>query len=648
MAKQVKVPDGATQHLIRQAYEAGGEYQWAREAWKNSQESNASRIEFGIETQAAAKSGVLRRVILDNGDGMARDVMPEFLTTFGGGGKTIGLGENFGQGFKSSVLPWNPYGVVVISYTEDSPDGAMLWIERDRRGDYVLKEFVDEDGSWDDVVPPYFDEEHGCDWAKIRPDWMTTGTIIVLLGASRDSSTVDGDPDKKETLRGVVRYLNERLLSIPAGPRGPIDTKVTYLETVKSRTRRETQDKTIELPDGTTVALHQRKVSGLEHYIPDQALRGSVVVDRHGTRVDWYYVPEPEAAVGGSADYITQRPVVTVAYKGEAYHTDSGKYRFRRFGVSDELVRRTWLIIHPPVYKESHPTNWGVLPQASRNMLISKGGGALPWDEWGDAFYANFPPELADARDRARQSEGIADTASMAKNLGRILDQYNHRFAASRVLASSRGKVQGTPLDADAVDDTKGPEQGQVRGRGPRSAEQGSSGNGARPIAPGANGTARGVSGTIKSGFPAYQWKAFDEDEAKYLARYDEKDRLPVDDGTEYRGVVWLNIAHPVFATILDYWTKEHAPMEDEAQVMEVVKGVYGEEAVARVLHVQRLNGTTVAQGEDGKPIVMGKHDVASLLTPEVMTGGLLGLVNVEQRISKRLSARFGRRGRSV
>ncbi|WP_143132643.1 hypothetical protein [Amycolatopsis rubida] len=107
MARRVTVPESGAKELIRQAYEAGGPYQWTREAWRNAEECGASRIFFGLERQAAESKGNLRMMISDNGSGMEPDEMRIFMTSFGGGGKPIGIDGNFGQGFKSSVLPWN-------------------------------------------------------------------------------------------------------------------------------------------------------------------------------------------------------------------------------------------------------------------------------------------------------------------------------------------------------------------------------------------------------------------------------------------------------------------------------------------------------------------------------------------------------------
>ncbi|GAA3597918.1 hypothetical protein [Kribbella ginsengisoli] len=648
MPRYVHVPTEATPHLIRQAYEAGGPYQWAREAWRNSEESGASTIFFGIEEQAAADLGVLRRTIMDDGSGMAPDDLRTFLTTFGGGGKPIGVDGNFGQGFKSSVLPWNPYGVVVISYSDDQPDGAMLWIYRDSQGNYALKEWsvYDEDDEYvgqTDVVVPFDDPDHGCDWGAIRPSWLKTGTIMVLLGMTFDSDTWmgDQDPSRTEGVDGLVRYLNGRLLTVPERAGKPIETTVVDLYRKGPTDRRDTKDKTVTLPSGDAMVWRPRRVYGLRHYIPKTAVTGTVQLDPHGTTAEWFYVPEPDSPVAGGQDYITQRPVITVDYQGEAYHSDTTKGRYRQFGITDEIMGRTWLILHPPVYSDSKPTDWGVLTQASRHILISKGGLELPWEDWGDAFYASFPEKLAQARDDARAKTSTASDPNMSKHLARILDRLNPRFKASRVLSSAAGRLLGHPTGQMAGSPAR---KGGERGKGP--ARGGGSGGttGTRHIlAPAASGGMTGTSQTVKAGYPAFDWKNFDADEAKHLAMFDRNDSLTVD-GFKSNGVVWLNSKHPVFLQEFSYWADQVWPKADPAKVTELVKRVYGEEAVAHVVHAQRLNGLVVAKGDDGAPVLLGREDVEDLLAHTPLSAALLGLVNVEQRILTQGGGLFGSR----
>src|SRR4051795_2507453 len=134
-------------HFVNRMFEACGNYQWAREFLKNSSEADATKVEFGIEWQAVEKEGVYRRTIADNGIGMARDELLKFFSTLGEGAKRIGgIHDNFGVGAKIASLPWNPEGVVVISYKHGK--GSMIQIELDpETAEYQLVEYQSERGT---------------------------------------------------------------------------------------------------------------------------------------------------------------------------------------------------------------------------------------------------------------------------------------------------------------------------------------------------------------------------------------------------------------------------------------------------------------------------------------------------------------------
>ena len=70
-----------------------------------------------------------------------------YLNTFGGGGKPIGdAHENFGVGSKTSTLPWNRAGVVVVSWTPQDPEGSLVWLLRDPvSGEYGARKFEVDD-----------------------------------------------------------------------------------------------------------------------------------------------------------------------------------------------------------------------------------------------------------------------------------------------------------------------------------------------------------------------------------------------------------------------------------------------------------------------------------------------------------------------
>src|SRR5262245_34374138 len=143
----MKVNIVGASNFVNRMFEACGNYQWAREFLKNSLEANASRVEFGIEWQAVEKFGVYRRTIIDDGEGMDRDELLKFFSILGEGAKKIGgIHDNFGVGAKIASLPWNPEGVVVISYKDGR--ASMIQIQLDVDGaEYELCEFRSENGS---------------------------------------------------------------------------------------------------------------------------------------------------------------------------------------------------------------------------------------------------------------------------------------------------------------------------------------------------------------------------------------------------------------------------------------------------------------------------------------------------------------------
>jgi hypothetical protein len=145
----------------------------------------------------------------------------------------------------------------------------------------------------------------------------------------------------------------------------------------------------------------------------------------------------------------------------------------------------------------------------------------------------------------------------------------------------------------------------------------------------------------VRAGYPGYTWDTFSDDEAIYLARFDEKDTITEGDITFY-GVVHLNDRHPVFAEEFRHWSQDVWPKADSRKVVELVQRIYGEEAVAHVVHARRLSGTTVATGANG-PVVIGKGDVEKLLSIPALSSAMLGLVNVEQRILTAGGGQFGK-----
>ena len=351
-----------TQHLIERTYREGGAHQWVREVLINAFEAEATRVEFGVEWQAVEEHGVYRRVIADDGCGMGADELEEFFNTFGGGGKPIGgVHENFGVGSKTSLLPWNKYGMVVVSWVDG--EASMIWVQQDQRtGEYGLRVMGAEDPETEEVTletvyAPFYDEEHGCDWEAIKPDFIDDhGTVIVLLGNDPRDDTILGDPGRDEgDIKGLSSYLNRRLWEIPSG----VDVRVDELRT-NDRTkwpRSEEEGHGAQSKTSYDRRTNSRTILGARHFItyPSGTPKGGklgasgTVTLSDRTEVDWFLWEgdrpnvQSYAAIGG---------YIAALYKNELYDFTSHLSTYRSFGVSESARRRS------SIGRRSTPTTW--------------------------------------------------------------------------------------------------------------------------------------------------------------------------------------------------------------------------------------------------------------------------------------------------
>ena len=383
------------QHHVARVYREGGEYQWVREALTNSLEANAKRIEFGIEWQAVHEVGVYRRLLADDGDGMTPEELVGFFNVWGGGGKPIGgLHENFGIGAKSSLLPWNRHGLVVISWVDG--DGSMIWLMTDPvSGEYGLRNFeaIDPDTGVEqivDVVEPFQDDEHGCDWVAVKPEWIEDhGTVIVLLGDDANADTVTGDPNRpsESDLKGISTYLNRRLWTMPDG----VQVTVDELRSEDPKTW-PVSEEMAHVTGGADRRTNRRKIEGAKYYVeyPVASFKkgkleasGTVEVSDH-TKIDWFLWGGDRP---GIQSYAAQGGYIAALYNNELYDVTNHHATYRSFGVLETAVRaKLWLVLRPPIFDENNGRH-GVYPRGDRSSLLimggSRAGDPLPINGWG-------------------------------------------------------------------------------------------------------------------------------------------------------------------------------------------------------------------------------------------------------------------------
>jgi len=354
----MKVEITGASNFVNRMFEACGNYQWARECLKNALEAGAARVEFGVEWQAVQKHGVYRRTAADDGAGMDRQELLRFFSTLGDGAKAIGgVHDNFGVGAKVSTLPWNPAGVVVISYKDGR--GSMIWMRLDpEAADYELAEFETANGRACVIEPDVID---GIDWAAVGPGWLKEhGTVIVLLGSGEHPDTVLGNPGAEESRgKGLSGYLDTRFWNL-----GGADVRVVELPGRKKERwpRGAEETDAARRLDVPTILGARRHLSRGKTSSGRESARGRVKLASGRVTARWYLRPVVADAKKGG--------YVAVMYKGELFHVTADKGVFRALGVVESAVQQNLTVVLEPALYRPDDGEWGVHPDQSRNRLL--------------------------------------------------------------------------------------------------------------------------------------------------------------------------------------------------------------------------------------------------------------------------------------
>lgn len=624
------------QHHVARVYREGGPYQWVRESLMNALEADATRVEFGIEWQAAESQGVYRRLIADDGIGMTPEQLVRFFNTWGGGGKPIGgMHENFGIGAKSSLLPWNKYGLVVISWAMG--EASMIWVMADpKTGEYGLRNFEalndQNEVQITDVVAPFPDEEHGLDWAQVKPDWIKDhGTVVVLLGDTPTEHTMQGDPNRpiESSLTGVAGYLNKRYWEIPEG------VHVT-VEELRHNDPAEWPKSRAEASGHAGRRTHRRKIEGAKYFIeyPPKIFkkgqlksRGTVDIG-HGTHIDWFLWEGNRPQV---QSYAAQSGYIGALYKNELYDITSHHSTYRSFGVLESSVRsRLWLIMRPPTVDDNH--RYGVYPRGDRNSLLISSldnvGEPLPINDWGARFAEQMPEQIREAIREARA--GGVGTINDNTWRERLIERFGSRWRIFKLRSTEAGEFtldpaqpgskprEVTPVPAAEADGTEGSETPEPHEKITGLAGQTNTGS-----QPGPKVASRH---RVGGGIPTWTAvRAADLGEGMLAAWAPNHPDYP-------EGAVLINIDHPVLEEEISYWQGQYPEHVAEAVAAEVI-ACYGEVAVAKVAHSEHLKSML--------PSSVVEDDLRSEAS---LTMSLLGLIGEEAVIAPRVSGKFGRK----
>lgn len=621
----MKIDITGASNFVNRMFEACGSFQWAREFLKNAQEADAKRVEFGIEWQAVEKLGVYRRTVADDGWGMDRQEIVRFFSKLGEGGKPIGgVHQNFGVGAKIASLPWNPEGVVILSWKDG--EGSMIWIRLDPdSGDYELVAFESGDGQRNVVLDPEKVDWTGADpeavdWGEVKPSWIEeSGTVIVLLGSEDNPDTVLGNPDAKENqLKGLARYLNTRFWNLS-------DMQVHVEELSTSKKNRWPTEPSDSESKGST---QRRRIQGARYFLTEVGgnSRGGLTasdvkyLDDDRVFAEWYLWKGERPNVN---PYAKRGGYVAVRYNDELFHLTSRKVEFRWFGIIEsEVQHRTTIVLEPRHYDSQSAGKWGVHPDQSRNRLIFSGEGdkgvEMPLSGWGAEFADNMPGPIYEAIMDARGDQaGRPEDEEYRK---RLQDKFGDRWRTRRLVVSENGESDDKPVDPQEGEEEVAASFENKKSRSPRRKRKRTHRVRLKRARQGEN--EEGSERSVPVDVPRYDFKGSEDfDKPWHLATWAPRDP----EGP----TVYINKESGILEEVVEYHQEKYAEVYHE-EVGKVVREVFGEVAACKVAHSQKLASEIPEEELD-----------QSYRNEAALTVGLMGLIAEESLIGPRLG-RFG------
>jgi hypothetical protein len=426
--------------------------QFVREIYQNAFEAKATKLRAYLEPQYLNK-GAKKLAFADNGHGMTAHEMANLLGQYNSSSKsTGGVHDNFGIGVKATTLINNPYGVVFLSWSEESPEGNMMWFTYDEEASEVSikpAEYIYEDDEEDircldisvsgwstsvnvvnlkDLANIFPDGWEGIKWweckeaAKIKD----TGTIVMLLG---DSAEADSLPESwsRHKLTHYMSWRYEKLDLYFS------DVSLAHLDNSNTRAAR---------------------CLGLSEAINRYICHEDSLCTPNGTQLDVYYVNIPKSGRNFKTHHYcsvkTHRGFSAIAYKGELYHSTGDKINARSWGITaDDVIENIIIIVRPPIFGlQADGSTRGVYPNDLRDRLLWQDSSSELEDKDFDLdsikrwFVENQPKRLVDMIEKANaEDNSISRSQRARRELLKYADIFKHRSAkkGDRVVEDAQG-----------------------------------------------------------------------------------------------------------------------------------------------------------------------------------------------------------------
>jgi hypothetical protein len=197
--------------LIDQLNKDCSPLQFVRELTKNAIEAIQNldepkgeiRWDLDWNRYMVTDGAIAKLCLIDTGIGMTGEEMVTYINQLSSSIHKQSSTGNFGVGAKISAAPLNPEGLVYLSWKDGK--GYMIQLYRDSKvNKYGLLRFEREYWAYigDDIKPDPIKEN---------------GTMVILLGRSKEEDTMTAPPKTTMPKKWVLRYLNSRFYRFPKG-----------------------------------------------------------------------------------------------------------------------------------------------------------------------------------------------------------------------------------------------------------------------------------------------------------------------------------------------------------------------------------------------------------------------------------------------
>jgi hypothetical protein len=367
---------------------------------------------------------------------------------------------------------------------------------------------------------------------------------------------------------------------------------------------------------------------GAKYYLTDvKSQTGKLVgsdwlpLDDNRVVTHWYLWEGERPAIHS---YAKKPGYIAVRYGEELFEITSHKAHFRWFGIAEVKIQQNLTIVLEPQLFDPQIAAWGIHPDQSRNRLIFTGnsekGVALPLADWGYEFADQMPEEIRAAIKKVRgEGPGSLEDEEYRR---RLQDKFGDRWRVKQIVEAKVSNPNNQPISltdervrADDKDVTK--VRAARKRRRPRAVHviRFRTTDGA---------TGEGVEREIAVDVPKFRFVCKDEfDNPWHLALWAPNDP----EGP----TVLLNEESPFLIEAIRYHQEQY-PEIYTSEVEKIVRTTYGEVAVCKVAHSQKLIAQIPEEELD-----------ATYRSEAALTVSLMGLLAEESLIAQRLG-KLGRK----